>query len=79
MKIDLLPLAAFALERPHETRRPQDGPPTLTLQPTGAARQRLHENPMSGSAQVEPMLLPGGGPLSAAIVPAGGPALTITF
>ena len=79
MKIDLLPLAAFALEQPHETERPQGGPHTLTLRPTGPALQRPHENPMSGSAEVEPMPLPCDGPLRAAVLPAGGPPLTITF
>jgi hypothetical protein len=79
MNIDLLPFAAFALESSGMADRPCGEPHTLTLR---LARPSLHSSfgpPMSGKVRIEEIPVPCEGVLHAAVLPADGPGLTITF
>ena len=78
MTIELLPFSAFALESCGGVHAPGESH-TLTLEPDLTAVRAAFEPAMGGSASV------GAGPvewprlLRAAIVPANGSVLTITF
>jgi hypothetical protein len=79
MNIDLpSSLAAFALESPAGSERVSAEPHTLTLRLTRAGIQPKHES-MSGTASMQTLPLDGEGLLRATVLPAEGPALTITF
>lgn len=76
MNIDLLPFTAFALRSCGQAAA-GDGQ-TLTLQPVLESDHFPHE-PMSGTAGIHPVFGDCGNLLRAAVVPAEGPVLTITF
>ena len=78
MNIDLLPLAAFALQSSRGADRFVAEAHTLTLRLTRLAVDGSHTPPMSGRAAIEDLPLREG-LLRAAVLPAGGPGLTITF
>jgi hypothetical protein len=80
MNIDHLPFAAFALESAAGRERHGGRPHTLTLRlnrPTLLASS--YGAPMSGSVEIVASGLLSKSLLRAAIVPAEGPGLTITF
>ena len=77
MNIDLLPFTAFALESYGATEPARGELHTLTLRLALAPVHSSHE-PMSGSASVDPAWAAPAA-LRAAILPADGSALTITF
>jgi hypothetical protein len=80
MNIDHLPFAAFALESAVGRERHGGRPHTLTLRL--AARPTLRAScgaPMSGNVEIDAGGLISQSLLRAAIVPAEGPGLTITF
>jgi len=79
MNIDLLPLAAFALETSGANARPCPELHTLTLRLARPAHLSSYESPMSGQARIEDSPLPSESVLRAAILPAEGAGLTITF
>jgi hypothetical protein len=80
MNIDLLPFAAFALQSSGQTAQARLGQHTLTLRLARPAVDSSYESPpMSGRASIEDVPLPSEGVLRAAILPADGPGLTITF
>lgn len=78
MNIDLLPLSAFALESSRGADRLVAEAHTLTLRPTRPAFDSSQAPSMGGSAWIEPLAAEGGR-LHAAVLPADGPGLTITF
>jgi hypothetical protein len=78
MNIDLLPFTAFALES-SGTAAPSRGEfHTLTLQLALSALHSSHE-PMAGSISAKPASAATAHPLRAAVRPADGTPLTITF
>lgn len=78
MNIDLLPFSAFALES-YGTTAPSRGElHTLTLELALAAVHSSHDDAMSGSVSTNKAFT-GVPPLRAAVLPADGTALTITF
>jgi hypothetical protein len=79
MNIDLLPFAAFALESSPGTERLVAQPHTLTLRLIRTALLSSHEPAMGGTVRIEAIPLPCESVLRAAILPAEGPVLTITF
>jgi hypothetical protein len=76
MNIDLLPFTAFALQSCGQA--PAGDGQTLTLQPQLESDHSSHE-PMSGTASILQVFGHSGNLLRAAVVPADGPVLTITF
>jgi hypothetical protein len=79
MNIDL-PFAAFALESSGRSTQPRPERHTLTLRLARAALESSYDSPpMSGRARIEDVPLPAEGLLRAAVLPADGPGLTITF
>jgi len=79
MNIDLLPFAAFALESSAGRERPGGERHTLTLRLDRPTLLSSYGPPMGGSANIEAIPLGSAGVLRAAVLPAEGPALTITF
>lgn len=79
MTIDLLPFAAFALESSAGQGRPGGEPHTLTLRLARPTLVSSYGPPMSGSVSIEALPLGSAGGLRAAVLPAEGPGLTITF
>ena len=79
MNIDLLPFAAFALESSAGQGRPGGEPNTLTLRLAPPKLMSSYGPPMSGSASIETLSPGSAGVLRAAVLPAEGPGLTITF
>jgi hypothetical protein len=77
MNIDLLPFTAFALESLGPSAPGRGDGHTLTLQLALAPVHSSHE-PMSGSVGAS-QAFPCATPLRAAVLPAEGPVLTITF
>lgn len=77
MNIDLLPFSAFALQSCGRSEGAGEAQ-TLTLQLALAPVHSSHE-PMSGRASTNQAFVHGGKLLRAAVVPAEGPVLTITF
>jgi hypothetical protein len=78
MNIDLLPFSAFALESSAGASRHVGESHTLTLRLELAPAHPAFEPAMNGSASVDAAADPA--PLlRAAVVPAPGPVLTITF
>jgi hypothetical protein len=76
MNIDLLPFSAFALESYGATAPSRGEQHTLTLE-LALAVHSAHEA-MSGSVSTN-QIFTAARPLRAAVLPAGGAALTITF
>jgi hypothetical protein len=79
MNIDLLPLSAFALESSRGADRFIAEAHTLTLQLARPALDCSQPPLMSGRASIEAHPLRTAALLRAAVLPAGGPGLTITF
>jgi hypothetical protein len=80
MNIDLLPFAAFALESSGGAVLPRSERHTLTLRLARPALDSSYESaPMSGRASLEIAAPACDGVLRAAVLPAKGPGLTITF
>jgi hypothetical protein len=80
MNIDLLPFAAFALESSGHSAQPRGERHTLTLRPARSAFDLSYGSlPMSGRARIEDVPPPSDSLLRAAVLPADGPGLTITF
>ena len=81
MNIDLLPFAAFALESSGHSVPPGVERHTLTLRLNRPALDSSYDSPpMSGNARIEEGAAPPSeGILRAAVLPADGPGLTITF
>jgi len=79
MNIDLLPLAACALESTNGTKRGHAEAHTLTLRLTHPAGPSSHDAPMSGCASVEPLPAPSESALRAAVLPVEAAGLTLTF
>ncbi|HXD39723.1 MAG TPA: hypothetical protein VN649_04130 [Ramlibacter sp.] len=80
MIIDLLPFAAFALESSGHSVPPGVERHTLTLGLNGPALDSSYDSqPMSGNARIEDVAPPSEAILRAAVLPADGPGLTITF
>jgi len=79
MNIDLLPFAAFALESSAGAERPSGEPHTLTLRLAPPVLLCSYGPPMSGSVRIEAVPLRSESLLRAAVLPAEGPGLTITF
>jgi hypothetical protein len=79
MNIDPLPLAAFALESSGSMDRLCGEPHTLTLRLARRSVQSSFGPPMSGTARIEGIPLRSECQLHAAVLPADGPGLTITF
>jgi len=77
MNIDLLPFSAFALESCRSAAPSRGDIHTLTLQLALAPVHSSYE-PMSGSAGIS-QAVACAAPLRAAVLPADGNALTITF
>lgn len=78
MNIDLLPFSAFALEACSSGGQAAGQGQTLTLQLEMATVHSSVE-PMAGTACTTAPISQGAQLLRAAVVPAGGPVLTITF
>jgi hypothetical protein len=78
MNIDLLPFAAFALESSGMTEPPRGEPHTLTLRLARSMNSSFGP-PMSGKARMEDIPVRREVALHAAILPADGAGLTITF
>jgi hypothetical protein len=78
MNIDLLPFTAFALQSCGQAARAQGDGQTLTLQLALVSDHSCHE-PMNGRASTNQAFMHCGNLLRAAVVPAEGPVLTITF
>ena len=76
MTIDLLPFTAFALQSCGQTAAGNGQ--TLTLQPALPSAHSSHER-MSGRASINQAFADCGNLLRAAVLPAEGPLLTITF
>lgn len=79
MNIDLLPLAAFVLESSRGADRLVAETHTLTLRLTRPVLDCSPAPPMSSSASIEALPLRPEGLLRAAVLPADGPGLTLTF
>jgi hypothetical protein len=79
MNINVLPLAAFTLESSRGAERVVAEAHTLTLRLTRPALLSSHEPPMSGTARIEAVPGHSESMLRAAVLPAEGPGLTITF
>jgi hypothetical protein len=79
MNIDHLPFAAFALESPAGRERHGGHPHTLTLRLVRPTLLASYGVSMSGSVEVDASGLGSESLLRAAILPAEGPGLTITF
>ena len=78
MNIDLLPITAFALQSCGQAAQGVGEARTLTLQLALDPVHSSHE-PMSGRASINQAFVHSGNLLRAAVVPAEGPVLTITF
>ncbi len=78
MNIDFLPFPAFALESCSPAALARGNGKTLTLQ-LALAAVHAHGEPMGGSATANEALVYCPNLLRAAVVPAEGQALTITF
>ena len=78
MNIDLLPFSAFALESYGATAPSRGDMHTLTLELALAAVHSPRKG-MSGSITTTKQPVPGTSSLRAAVLPADGSALTITF
>ena len=78
MNIDLLPFTAFALQSCGQAAPAGGDGQTLTLQPALLPDHSTHE-PMSGRATTNQAFVHCGTLLRAAVVPAEGSVLTITF
>ena len=79
MNIDLLPFSAFLLECSGVAAPASPGGHTLTL-PLGLVPvHAAFETAMSGTVTIQGTALSASLPQRAAVVPAGGAALTITF
>jgi hypothetical protein len=79
MNIDLLPFSAFALESSAGASRYVGEAHTLTLRLELAPAHPAFEPAMSGSIGFDGLAAEPPPLLRAAVVPAGGPVLTITF
>jgi hypothetical protein len=79
MNIDLLPLAAFALESSPGEERLVAQAHTLTLRLMRPALLSSNESPMSGTVEIEAIRPVCENVPRAAIMPAEGLGLTITF
>lgn len=79
MNIDLLPFSAFALESSGAASRHVGEAHTLTLRLDLAPVHAAFEPAMSGSVSVDAIDCGAARRLRAAVVPAAGPVLTITF
>ena len=78
MNIDLLPFSAFALQSCGQASQRAGEAQTLTLQLALAPVHSSYE-PMSGRASTNQAFVHCGNSLRAAVVPAEGSVLTITF
>jgi hypothetical protein len=80
MNIDLLPFAAFALESSGRTAQPRAERHTLTLWLARPALDSSYDSPpMSGRVRIGDVPPASENLLRAAVLPADGPGLTITF
>ena len=79
MNIDLLPFSAFALESSARPSRQMGESHTLTLRLELAPAHPGFEPAMSGTVGFDVIAGEPAPPLRAAVVPATGPVLTITF
>jgi hypothetical protein len=79
MNIDLLPFSAFAAESSGAVSRDIGRGPTLTLPLELTPVHPAFEPAMSGSVSIDETACMPAPLLRAAVVPASGPALTITF
>lgn len=79
MNLDLLPLSAFALESLRGADRMMAEPHTLTLRLTRLKLDCAQLPPVHGSVSIQECMPQAEGVLRAAVVPADGPGLTITF
>jgi hypothetical protein len=78
MNNDIPAFSAFALESYHSTGQSAGDSQTLTMQLAIEPLPSSFE-PMGGSATTHPVTARRGNLLSAAVLPADGPVLTITF
>jgi hypothetical protein len=79
MNIDLLPFSAFVLESSGAAAQTAHEAHTLTLPLDLVPVHAAFEPAMSGTVSIDAAQVCAVNPLRAAVVPAGGPVLTITF